>query len=71
MKIEEYTSLSGVPMILLLDEEKAYKIAHASEWFGTNINIDEIQITEDNSEWEESKSISPIVEIDNDEVEVK
>jgi len=53
------------------DEEKAYKAAHAHEWFGTNINVDEIQITEDNSEWEESKSISPIVEIDNDEVEVK
>jgi hypothetical protein len=50
------------------DEEKAYKAAHASEWFGTNINIDEIQITEDNSEWEESSKISPIVEIDNDEV---
>jgi hypothetical protein len=53
------------------DEEKAYKAAHAHEWFGTNINVDEIQITEDNSEWEESRSISPIVEIDNDEVEVK
>jgi hypothetical protein len=33
--------------------------------------VDEIQITEDNSEWEESRSISPMIEIDNDEVEVK
>jgi len=53
------------------DEEKAYKAAHAPEWFGTNVNVDEIQITEDNSEWEESRSISPMIEIDNDEVEVK
>jgi len=53
------------------DEEKAYKASHASEWFGTNVNVDEIQITEDNSEWEESRSISPMIEIDNDEVEVK
>jgi hypothetical protein len=50
------------------DEEKAYKAAHAHEWFGNNINIDDIEITEDSSEWEESSKISPIVEIDNDEV---
>jgi len=49
------------------DEEKAYKAAHAHEWFGKDINVDEIQITEDNSEWEESSKISPMVEIDNNE----
>lgn len=50
------------------DQEKAYKAAHAHEWFGEKINVDEIIVTEDNSEWEESSKISPIVEIDNDEV---
>jgi hypothetical protein len=51
------------------DDEKAYKAAHAHEWFGEKVNIDEIQITEDSSEWEESSKISPIVEIDNDGIE--
>jgi hypothetical protein len=51
------------------DEEKAYKAAHAHEWFGEKVNIDELQITEDSSEWEESSKISPIVEIDNDGIE--
>ena len=49
------------------DDEKAYKAAHAHEWFGEKVNIDEIQVTEDNSEWEESSKISPMIEIDNDE----
>jgi hypothetical protein len=49
------------------DDEKAYKAAHAAEWFGEKVNIDEIQVTEDNSEWEESSKISPMIEIDNDE----
>jgi len=51
------------------DAEKAYKTAHAHEWFGERVNPDEIQTTEDNSEWEETKLISPIVEIDNEENE--
>jgi len=51
------------------DEEKAYKAAHAHEWFGERVNVDELQITEDSSEWEESSKISPIVEIDNDGIE--
>ena len=51
------------------DDEKAYKAAHAHEWFGEKVNIDEIKVTEDNSEWEESSKISPIVEIDNEGTE--
>ena len=49
------------------DDEKAYKAAHAHEWFGEKVNIDEIKVTEDNSEWEESSKISPMIEIDNDD----
>ena len=49
------------------DDEKAYKAAHAHEWFGENVKIEEIQVTEDNSEWEESSKISPMIEIDNDD----
>ena len=33
----------------------------------SNLNIEELKIIEDNSEWEESSKISPMVEIDNDE----
>lgn len=51
------------------EAEKAYKAAHVHEWFGEKINVDEIQIIEDSSEWEESSKISPIVEIDNNESE--
>ena len=32
-----------------------------------NVKIEEIQVTEDNSEWEESSKISPMIEIDNDD----
>jgi hypothetical protein len=47
---------------------KEYKKLHANEWFSEPIsNLDELKITEDNSEWEESSSISPTIEIDNDE----
>jgi len=49
------------------DNEKAYKAAHAHEWFGEGVKIDEIKVTEDNSEWEESSKISPMIEIDNDD----
>jgi hypothetical protein len=48
------------------DAEKAYKKEHAHEWFSGPVNVDELEITEDNSEWEESKKMSPLVEIDND-----
>lgn len=48
------------------EAEKAYKAEHVHEWFGERVNIDEIKITEDNSEWDESKSLSPIMEIDNE-----
>jgi hypothetical protein len=49
------------------DEEKAYKAAHAHEWFGNEVKIEDIKVTEDNSEWEESSKISPMIEIDNDD----
>jgi len=47
------------------DDEKAYKAEHAHEWFGANVKLEEIQITEDSSEWEESIKISPMIEIDD------
>lgn len=47
---------------------KEYKKLHAHEWFNEDVsNIDDLQVIEDNSEWEESSKISPIVEIDNNE----
>jgi regulatory protein YycH of two-component signal transduction system YycFG len=47
---------------------KEYKKLHAHEWFNENISLEDLIQTEDNSEWEESSRISPIIEIDNDEV---
>jgi hypothetical protein len=49
------------------DDEKAYKAAHAHEWFGAGVRLEEIQVTEDNSEWEESAKISPMIEVDDDD----
>lgn len=48
---------------------KDYKKQYASEWFADEeiSNVDELEISEDNSEWEESKNISPIIEIEKDE----
>ena len=43
---------------------KEYKRLYASEWFEEVSNADELQIVEDTSEWEESRSISPMIEID-------
>jgi len=42
-----------------------YKKQYSSEWFEEGGGT--ITIEEDNSEWEESKSISPIIEVDNEE----
>ena len=67
---QKYTYIKAEDALNVLsdsDDEKAYKAAHAAEWFGTNVNVDEIQVTEDNSEWNESSKISPMIEIDNDE----
>jgi hypothetical protein len=50
---------------------KSYKKEYAKEWFEGITNVDDLQIVEDTSEWEESRSISPMIEIDNDEVESK
>jgi hypothetical protein len=45
---------------------KEYKKDYAAEWFEEVIDIDTLQIVEDTSEWEESRSISPTIEIDNE-----
>jgi hypothetical protein len=45
------------------DAVKVYKKQYANEWFEETVDIDTLQIVEDNSEWEESKNISPIIEI--------
>jgi hypothetical protein len=49
------------------DDEKNYKAAHAHEWFGVDVKIEEIKITEDDSEWSESGKISPTFDIDSDD----
>ena len=45
---------------------KEYKKTYAHEWFNEAIDVSDLVQLEDNSEWEESSKISPIVEIDND-----
>ena len=45
---------------------KEYKKQYAHEWFNEAVDVADLIQTEDNSEWEESSKISPIVEIDND-----
>mgnify|MGYP000908807544 CR=1 FL=1 len=55
----------------LKQNNKSYKKEYAKEWFEGITNTDDLQIVEDTSEWEESRSISPMIEIDNDEVENK
>lgn len=52
------------------DAEKEYKKAHVHEWFEGVTDLEDIQFTEDNSEWEESSKISPTVEIDNNDEQV-
>ena len=47
---------------------KEYKKQYAHEWFNEAVDVSELVQVEDNSEWEESNKISPIVEIDNDEI---
>jgi hypothetical protein len=49
------------------DAEKAYKAEHAHEWFGEKVDVDSLKIIIDDSEWDESNKISPMVEIDNNE----
>jgi hypothetical protein len=54
------------------DDDKAikeYKKQYAKDWFEGVTNADDLQIIEDNSEWEESSKISPMIEIDNDNAE--
>jgi hypothetical protein len=45
---------------------KDYKKTYAHEWFEGIVDTDNLLITEDTSEWEESKNISPTIEIEND-----
>ena len=45
---------------------KEYKKKYAHEWFNEAVSLEDLVQTEDNSEWEESSKISPIVEIDNE-----
>jgi hypothetical protein len=49
------------------DAIKEYKKQYAHEWFNENVNVSDLVQTEDNSEWEESNKISPIIEIDRGE----
>jgi len=46
------------------DAEKEYKSIHAHEWFGEKVDIDKLIIVEDNSEWNETSTISPMIEIE-------
>jgi hypothetical protein len=45
---------------------KEYKKQYAHEWFNEQVDVSDLIQIEDNSEWEESSKISPIVEIDNE-----
>ena len=45
---------------------KEYKKQYAQDWFNEQVDVSDLVQIEDNSEWEESSKISPIVEIDND-----
>ena len=51
------------------DAEKAYKKEHVHEWFNSAINVEDLKITEDSSEWEEDNRISPNMEIDHEPAE--
>jgi hypothetical protein len=46
---------------------KEYKKNHAHEWFNEKIDISDLIQIEDDSEWNESNVISPIIEIDRDD----
>ena len=43
-----------------------YKKEHAREWFNGLTDVDDLQITEDSSEWDEGKSIAPTISIDDE-----
>jgi hypothetical protein len=49
------------------DAIKEYKKNYAHEWFDEKVNVVDLTLIEDNSEWNESVSISPIIEIDREE----
>ncbi|MBS1734980.1 MAG: hypothetical protein JSS98_00055 [Bacteroidetes bacterium] len=49
------------------DAVKEYKKQHAHEWFNEQVDVYDLIQTEDNSEWLESSTISPVIEIDKAE----
>lgn len=46
---------------------KSYKKKYAHEWFGENVNVEDLIQIEDTSEWSESNTISPNVDIEKTE----
>ena len=46
---------------------KEYKKQYAHTWFNEQIDIADLTIMEDNSEWDESNRISPIIEVEREE----
>ena len=48
---------------------KEYKKTYAHEWFNEAIDVSDLVQLEDNSEWNESSTISPIIEVDKTEEE--
>jgi hypothetical protein len=46
---------------------KEYKKQYAHEWFSEQVDVADLIQIEDNSEWEESSKISPIIDVDNEE----
>lgn len=48
---------------------KEYKKAYAHEWFSEAVDVADLIQTEDNSEWEESSKLSPIVDVETEGVE--
>ena len=46
---------------------KEYKKKYAHEWFSEQVDVADLVQVEDNSEWEESNKISPIIDVDNEE----
>ena len=66
------STVVATPHGFISDEDnaiKAYKKQHANQWFEGLTNVDDLQIVEDASEWDESSKISPMIEIDNNNAE--
>jgi hypothetical protein len=46
------------------EAEKTYKQEHVHEWFTDITNVEDIETVEDNSEWLETNTVSPMMDID-------